>query len=156
MITRSSLSILFPYTTLFRSRSGNSSRSFRHNCLPRSDSYPITSFMGGNPFRLKWITFFNNYTRDMTRKGINMRSEEHTSELQSPVHLVCRLLLEKKKQSYRLDNRHKRLVGTIFTRMAEIQILRIINNPKGAAKQSTFYANKPGRKIRDGSHSHSN
>src|SRR6266581_1020504 len=64
MIRRPPRSTLFPYTTLFRSRSAR----------PRCP--------GGG-----W--------RARTR---SRRSEEHTSELQSPVHLVCRLLLEKKKR----------------------------------------------------------
>src|SRR5438876_6587191 len=38
---------------------------------------------------------------DKAGGGIDLRSEEHTSELQSPVHLVCRLLLEKKNREYR-------------------------------------------------------
>src|SRR5438876_5498672 len=41
------------------------------------------------------------------RRGVN-RSEEHTSELQSPVHLVCRLLLEKKKQKKSKQKKHKK------------------------------------------------
>src|SRR6266581_1630763 len=42
------------------------------------------------------------------RAGQPARSEEHTSELQSPVHLVCRLLLEKKKKTIKTKNRKKR------------------------------------------------
>src|SRR5438552_10589450 len=70
-------STLFPYTTLFRSRSSTCS------CITppaRASSGPFT------------------VTRHWYRKGpLDARSEEHTSELQSPDHLVCRLLLEKKK-----------------------------------------------------------
>src|SRR5438876_8375664 len=67
MIRRPPRSTLFPYTTLFRSRTGGEVRA------------------------------------DVDRRGGvgghgPDRSEEHTSELQSPVHLVCRLLLEKKKK----------------------------------------------------------
>src|SRR2546426_4699727 len=40
------------------------------------------------------------------RKGRNPRSEEHTSELQSPCNLVCRLLLEKKKKNTKLQEHH--------------------------------------------------
>src|SRR5690348_17916052 len=79
MIRRPPRSTLFPYTTLFRSCStsviwscrSRSPSSSRRSCSVRSRSSP-TPTAG--------------------------RSEEHTSELQSPVHLVCRLLLEKKKQ----------------------------------------------------------
>src|SRR5438552_5538626 len=71
MIRRPPRSTLFPYTTLFRSRRRNPSMS--------AISPSMNWLRGG------CIT-----------KG---RSEEHTSELQSPDHLVCRLLLEKKKKS---------------------------------------------------------
>src|SRR5690348_17881470 len=67
MIRRPPRSTLFPYTTLFRSRGSAARRRSRR--APSSGT-------------------------GSTRPG---RSEEHTSELQSPVHLVCRLLLEKKK-----------------------------------------------------------
>src|SRR5258708_27469346 len=71
MIRRPPRSTLFPYTTLFRSRPND----VRFSALVHGlDSYGE----GGVEARL-------------------MRSEEHTSELQSPDHLVCRLLLEKKK-----------------------------------------------------------
>src|SRR5256885_6688545 len=78
MIRRPPRSTLFPYTTLFRSRSCTSSRA-AHYCLsviPRLAGCPscCRASSGGT------------------------RSEEHTSELQSPCNLVCRLLLEKKKQ----------------------------------------------------------
>src|SRR5438876_8039172 len=74
-------STLFPYTTLFRSllrgaRHGVGQRR-RDRCQPLGDGIPVA----GN--------------------GRAVRSEEHTSELQSPVHLVCRLLLEKKKKKRR-------------------------------------------------------
>src|SRR2546422_6297288 len=72
MIRRPPRSTLFPYTTLFRS----DAKSFHHI---RS----LKTF-GSNP-RLKLVAEFS------------ARSEEHTSELQSRLHLVCRLLLEKKK-----------------------------------------------------------
>src|SRR5207253_8291216 len=70
MIRRPPRSTLFPYTTLFRSRIGEAFS--RHGINPTVISSPMT--VG--------------------------RSEEHTSELQSRGHLVCRLLLEKKKRIY--------------------------------------------------------
>src|SRR2546422_3841651 len=84
MIRRPPRSTLFPYTTLFRSQRrarlpegfGDGSRQAAH--LVRS---------GGTATRAAWI-------EGQLRQR---RSEEHTSELQSRLHLVCRLLLEKKK-----------------------------------------------------------
>src|SRR2546426_2826924 len=69
MIRRPPRSTLFPYTTLFRSLAG---------CGPRSHRCPTSTGAHYAPWR---------------------RSEEHTSELQSPCNLVCRLLLEKKKKN---------------------------------------------------------
>src|SRR5438876_7513959 len=43
---------------------------------------------------------WNSPRSTASQRSLNERSEEHTSELQSPVHLVCRLLLEKKKKSF--------------------------------------------------------
>src|SRR5437762_6639100 len=65
-------STLFPYTTLFRSRAGSAPE--RHSLRPPG------------------------WHRAETPAGTGVRSEEHTSELQSPMYLVCRLLLEKKKK----------------------------------------------------------
>src|SRR2546422_7969278 len=86
MIRRPPRSTLFPYTTLFRSqRAGGLA----------SDAYP------------EGISFIRQHDR-IGRIGIDLpavlknpndRSEEHTSELQSRLHLVCRLLLEKKKKN---------------------------------------------------------
>src|SRR5258708_25159140 len=92
MIRRPPRSTLFPYTTLFRSS------------------------MSMSPMELDWIESDTKSDRDIARAFFNFpvfllgladatfdnqdeqeRSEEHTSELQSPDHLVCRLLLEKKK-----------------------------------------------------------
>src|SRR5690348_17507292 len=72
MIRRPPRSTLFPYTTLFRSVKTNPPRGLRSNQRRRIPKPSCGS----------------------------VRSEEHTSELQSPVHLVCRLLLEKKKIAY--------------------------------------------------------
>src|SRR2546429_3486692 len=74
MIRRPPRSTLFPYTTLFRS-------------LPIHDSQ--RRLQNGKP----------SGHRQQRR---NLRSEEHTSELQSRLHLVCRLLLEKKKKRHTL------------------------------------------------------
>src|SRR5947208_7678703 len=74
MIRRKPRSTLFPYTTLFRSLKSNFSVDFFDHVI-----YLCESGIVG------------------LEKKQNIRSEEHTSELQSPDHLVCRLLLEKKK-----------------------------------------------------------
>src|SRR5690348_18141194 len=81
MIRRPPRSTLFPYTTLFRSPPG----SGRGTAAPGCGSASRSRRRGGGSPR-------------------SSRSEEHTSELQSPVHLVCRLLLEKKKKKTILKN----------------------------------------------------
>src|SRR2546426_8161026 len=73
MIRRPPRSTLFPYTTLFRSPQGRATVS----APPRWPGWPSTRASARAP----------------------ARSEEHTSELQSPCNLVCRLLLEKKKKT---------------------------------------------------------
>src|SRR5437879_10002796 len=75
---------LFPYTTLFRSLA--------------SSGCAAASFARGSPARAPRATpQAMERTRATTLERIDPRSEEHTSELQSPMYLVCRLLLEKKK-----------------------------------------------------------
>src|SRR5260370_23343849 len=87
MIRRPPRSTLFPYTTLFRSYPGPDGK------LGRTDIKFIND-ANGNPFGID--------ESDLAGKDdiVNAtRSEEHTSELQSHLNLVCRLLLEKKKKS---------------------------------------------------------
>src|SRR5258708_10541452 len=87
MIRRPPRSTLFPYTTLFRSSVW--SRSTRPNCCAaRGQSGKLASRMTASTSP--------SHRLALGRAGLQ-RSEEHTSELQSPDHLVCRLLLEKKK-----------------------------------------------------------
>src|SRR2546422_5857389 len=81
MIRRPPRSTLFPYTTLFRSRS---------ECCP--------PFGGGWTSSTTCALARSPWTACCARKTPRSRSEEHTSELQSRLHLVCRLLLEKKKK----------------------------------------------------------
>src|SRR5258708_39594155 len=83
MIRRPPRSTLFPYTTLFRSR--GDSLSPRHHGRPAG---------GRERKELSGIA----HSRPPAGRPW-CRSEEHTSELQSPDHLVCRLLLEKKKRN---------------------------------------------------------
>src|SRR5256885_9874711 len=84
MIRRPPRSTLFPYTTLFRSRTAGPP-------APR-------------PWRGLWYTRTrscrNGRGPSLAGHFDKNRSEEHTSELQSPCNLVCRLLLEKKKKSH--------------------------------------------------------
>src|SRR5258708_26108251 len=88
MIRRPPRSTLFPYTTLFRSCSTACSENVGLVSLPPTGV--------GNPgWRLRQLLTAARPTP--ARRAI--RSEEHTSELQSPDHLVCRLLLEKKKKA---------------------------------------------------------
>src|SRR5258708_31820979 len=80
MIRRPPRSTLFPYTTLFRSARTRRLRSKRqHSQQAHLESDPRFGRHG-----------------HVARTADRIRSEEHTSELQSPDHLVCRLLLEKK------------------------------------------------------------
>src|SRR5437762_11388829 len=79
MILRPPSSTLFPYTTLFR--------SVLNSFIKTLTSLPSTSVI---------ISFTSV---DLEIENFMLRSEEHTSELQSPMYLVCRLLLEKKKKN---------------------------------------------------------
>src|SRR5258708_33527303 len=93
MIRRPPRSTLFPYTTLFRSYE----RLVR--ALP-----PIATAARRRALRyVAGETLDDALAVARTLHGRGLRSEEHTSELQSPDHLVCRLLLEKKIQSERVN-----------------------------------------------------
>src|SRR5690348_17855242 len=98
MIRRPPRSTLFPYTTLFRSRIPSESSeppAVKHTKpgAPASRAWTVREALRTLREELRTIRTFPSASRTDGR-----RSEEHTSELQSPVHLVCRLLLEKKKQ----------------------------------------------------------
>src|SRR5258708_9131282 len=96
MIRRPPRSTLFPYTTLFR-----------------SPDKLLSAFKGMKIMSPRGPIMIDSETRDIVQTvyirrveklngilyNVEFRSEEHTSELQSPDHLVCRLLLEKKKYS---------------------------------------------------------
>src|SRR2546422_5881879 len=85
MIRRPPRSTLFPYTTLFRSDTDQEKSCGSVFALEHVQNF-------GSPLRIRSIV-----EGDGDLPGTS-RSEEHTSELQSRLHLVCRLLLEKKKQ----------------------------------------------------------
>src|SRR5258708_29847615 len=102
MIRRPPRSTLFPYTTLFRSSRPRRDRGTRREAR-------------GTPRRC--------HGRGVPRA----RSEEHTSELQSPDHLVCRLLLEKKKETI---VRHEKYNSNVYdsckrARMSEADIDKV-------------------------------
>src|SRR2546422_2077127 len=89
MIRRPPRSTLFPYTTLFRSPLAEGFGSQEVGVLPPHFTFPFGFLLkvippGDDPVVLRIVAA--------------VRSEEHTSELQSRLHLVCRLLLEKKKK----------------------------------------------------------
>src|SRR5260370_1270120 len=90
MIRRPPRSTLFPYTTLFRS-ARRARRSCRHRCRYRAASPPPGRTERPAPRCLE------DCPTTMRTRSRPWRSEEHTSELQSHLNIVCRLLLEKKK-----------------------------------------------------------
>src|SRR2546429_6743616 len=94
MIRRPPRSTLFPYTTLFRSTHVGTSRAVLTSCTPRLSiaRRSNTTRTGGR----RGVTTPRTVSCGLSRSAV-VRSEEHTSELQSRLHLVCRLLLEKKK-----------------------------------------------------------
>src|SRR3989442_4619366 len=92
MIRRPPRSTLFPYTTLFRSESSRG-RLCSRPARPTDESASLTP-ENSRPLRSKGRATFCS----TVRCGRIWRSEEHTSELQSRPHLVCRLLLDKKKK----------------------------------------------------------
>src|SRR3989442_6687725 len=83
MIRRPPRSTLFPYTTLFRSALATDHER-------RREEHTVTA--------TDWSSGTQGAGHYAEVNGLNLRSEEHTSELQSRPHLVCRLLLEKKNQ----------------------------------------------------------
>src|SRR3712207_7268805 len=98
MIRRPPRSTLFPYTTLFRSGHSPSLRA--------SDTSAVRAvYRGGVPggcsTGLTLRTMPQTGSTSASRGSAVIRSEEHTSELQSRQYLVCRLLLEKKKKGGR-------------------------------------------------------
>src|SRR5690348_18161714 len=88
MLPRPPRSTLFPYTTLFRSDAAPGR-------TPGAASTPPFTFDADGQL----VVMRGEEVVRIGAEGAALRSEEHTSELQSPVHLVCRLLLEKKKKN---------------------------------------------------------
>src|SRR5436189_3028490 len=98
MIRRPPRSTLFPYTTLFRSHPPTTDSRTRRR-LPSVPSWQ------------RWVAERNE----------TQRSEEHTSELQSPMYLVCRLLLEKKKKKIPSNMNIKRKANRTMKQTEMIQ-----------------------------------
>src|SRR5256885_13050798 len=100
MIRRPPRSTLFPYTTLFRSLELDTITADRREIVGELR-------LNNDPVSLK-------FTR---RQGDDLsRSEEHTSELQSPCNLVCRLLLEKKKNNTKITHsRHSSKISSTLS-----------------------------------------
>src|SRR5438094_7581068 len=100
MIRRPPRSTLFPYTTLFRSVGGDRLRRIlaapeRVQCR---DADVVAIDLEEPPKRAPVVAAPEAVGAEHRVRRSDYRSEEHTSELQSPYDLVCRLLLEKKKQ----------------------------------------------------------
>src|SRR5258708_26731139 len=102
MIRRPPRSTLFPYTTLFRSQL---------SAIAPNSPFIINQLEGSA------VSHYHSLQTSLTQQNFHgwtnqvtytwSRSEEHTSELQSPDHLVCRLLLEKKKNDIDIFTRFK-------------------------------------------------
>src|SRR5690242_21591785 len=97
MIRRPPRSTLFPYTTLFRSNRLLRRRRLGHDQQRRTAPH-------GRPRPPSPARCASNWSTRSTCPSCAARSEEHTSELQSHVNLVCRLLLEKKNYFIRLNS----------------------------------------------------
>src|SRR5690606_40145688 len=95
-------STLFPYTTLFRSRPVRSHHGQSSSC--HNQSVVRTRSADKGAYTRKWklaaliAAILDRDAHSIQNQSVLRRSEEHTSELQSRENLVCRLLLEKKKQ----------------------------------------------------------
>src|SRR2546429_2924072 len=115
MIRRPPRSTLFPYTTLFRSTVSTQdarwqpatepgwegTKSWRTQQVVYGKERTLVMTYNQNLFDRQWATVQNDLAQALSQLACvqRNRSEEHTSELQSRLHLVCRLLLEKKKKN---------------------------------------------------------
>src|SRR2546430_11994226 len=102
MIRRPPRSTLFPYTTLFRS---------------------IVAHGAGEQLLVRVLKHRPHAPRQLLRRPMFQRSEEHTSELQSQSNLVCRLLLEKKKTTTHTHHRDYPHASLICVRAAQTSVL---------------------------------
>src|SRR5438552_6848726 len=102
MLRRPPRSTLFPYTTLFRSNSEGSATLNHAIWIARWPKWPRSAY------------------------SASPRSEEHTSELQSPDHLVCRLLLEKKKNKHNSSLQQNSTVKRYHPHDPEIVVTTVV------------------------------
>ena len=112
VIRRPPRSTLFPYTTLFRSDLKNIITLGLGGQLNREDN--VTEKTDGQNLMISW------------------RSEEHTSELQSRLHLVCRLLLEKKKPPFVVMRRTKHNVCATLLNCYAVGVLNLVQEFGGS------------------------
>src|SRR5256885_13110942 len=97
MIRRPPRSTLFPYTTLFRSgKDSRGAQNATHYSNADVDAKILS--LSSESDKAKRDATIKSIWETVQKERFYIRSEEHTSELQSPCNLVCRLLLEKKKQ----------------------------------------------------------
>src|SRR2546422_7863688 len=107
MIRRPPRSTLFPYTTLFRSLGDDGVEDGVGDLVGDLVRVPFGHRLGREDVALRWhmcqsrrgLEVQTSGAPSRGQPGVGVRSEEHTSELQSRLHLVCRLLLEKKKKN---------------------------------------------------------
>src|SRR5256885_10386897 len=139
MIRRPPRSTLFPYTTLFRSPPG-SSLSDIGKIMADNPEYAhlgavgatIGDFIPAGPGTLpQYVKMWHSV----------FRSEEHTSELQSPCNLVCRLLLEKKKHEPQLQTTDH----PIFFRLAYKATFILLQNPGSPPARHCLASSSPAR-----------
>src|SRR5690348_18124246 len=97
MLRRQPRSTLFPYTTLFRSRWDPARLIDVYKRAGAKYFFALANHHDNFDAYSSRHHDWNSVNVGPKRDIVGERSEEHTSELQSPVHLVCRLLLEKKK-----------------------------------------------------------
>src|SRR5438552_10660672 len=95
MIRRPPRSTLFPYTTLFRSCGADAA---------------LSDWLQAHPAFRRFLSRVSASQRGAGHRQNCGRSEEHTSELQSPDHLVCRLLLEKKKKKNKNKKKTQKII----------------------------------------------
>src|SRR3712207_8357167 len=101
MIRRPPRSTLFPYTTLFRSAANI--YSIGSDYVDSAERIGRYAEVATRALAACWV---RPYGQDVGQADDHLRSEEHTSELQSRQYLVCRLLLEKKKMTVSTNSRY--------------------------------------------------